>query len=175
MKRTTVFFLSLTMLLACAGCGGKGMRAEVWLDYYDSDDMPWGESRTLTLPEFPGVTFTWTSGDVTAASGEDETVLFWGMPVWNVYLLDLTGDGKPDFCATVSVGSGIIDDRVVVYDYASGTLWELQDRGIRDYRLEQAGGSVQVVESEYMGPEISRGTLALAVDGEGNLQLVMEN
>lgn len=174
MKKLTVFFLSLVMLLACAGCGGKGMQAEVWLDYY-SDDMPWGESKTLTLPEFPGVTFTWTSGDVTAASGEDETVLFWGMPVWNVYLFDLTGDGKPEFCATASVGSGLIDDRVVVYDYASGTFWELQDRGIRDYRLEQDGDLIQVVESEYMGLEISRGTLALATDGEGNLQLVMEN
>ena len=175
MKKLTVFFLSMAMLLACAGCGSKGMQAEVWLDYYYSDDMPWEESKTLILPEFPGVTFTWTSGDVTAAGGEDETILFWGMPVWNVYLLDLTGDGKPEFCATVSVGSGIVDERVVVCDYASGTLWELQDRAVRDYRLEQNGDLLQVVESEYMGPEISRGTLALKSDGEGNLQLVMEN
>ena len=175
MKKLTVFFLSMAMLLACAGCGGKGMQAEVWLDYYDSDDMPWGESRTLTLREFPGVTFTWTSGDVTAASGEDETVLFWGMPVWNVYLFDLTGDGKPEFCATVSIGSGIVDDRVIVYDCASGVSLVLHDRGRRDYRLEGNGDLLQVVESEYMGPEISRGTLALKSDGEGNLQLVMES
>lgn len=175
MKKPTAFFLSLTMLLLCAGCGSKNHLTEVWLDYYYSDDMPWGESKTLTLPEFPGVTFTWTSDEVTADDGNEVTTLFTGMPIWNVYLCDLTGDDEPEFCATTSWGSGIVDDRVVVYDYASGTLWELQDRGVRDYRLEQDGDAVQVVELEYMGPEISRGTLALATDGEGNLQLVIES
>lgn len=175
MKRFAAFFLSLALLPACVGCGGAARTAEVWLDYYDRDDMPWGESKTLTLPEFPGVTFTWTSGEVTAAGEDGTTVLFWGMPVWNVYLCDLTDDGKPEFCATVSVGSGIVDDRVVVYDYASGAFWELHNRGTRDYHLVQKGNSVQVVESEYMGPEISRGTLALAPGSDGNLQLVMKN
>lgn len=175
MKKRNLLVSAMALLLLCAGCGEKGLTMEVWVDYYLTDDMPWEESKTLTLPEFPGVTFTWTSGDVTAADGDDTTVLFWGMPVWNVYLSDLTGDGKPEFCATISVGSGIIDDRVVVYDYASGTFWELQDRWKRDYRLEQKDGSIQVVESEYQGPEISRGTLALAADGSGNLQLIMED
>lgn len=174
MKKRNLLIAALALLLLCAGCGEKGLPAEVWVDYYLSDDLPWEESKTLTLPEFPGVTFTWTAGDVTAASGDDTTVLFWGMPVWNVFLCDLTGDGKPEFCATVSVGSGIIDDRVVVYDYAAGTLYELQDRGIRDYRLEYKDGSIQVVESEYMGSEISWGTLSLVPDGGGNLRLVME-
>lgn len=175
MKKLMACFLSLAMLPACVGCGGAARTAEVWVDYYYRDDMPWGESKTLTLPEFPGVIFTWTSGEVTAAGEDGTTVLFWGMPVWNVYLCDLTDDGKPEFCATVSIGSGIVDDRVVVYDYASGTFWELQDRWERDYRLVQEGNSVQVVESEYMGPEISRGTLALEPDSDGNLQLVMKN
>ena len=175
MKKRDLLISAMAFLFLCAGCGQKGLPAEVWVDYYLSDDLPWGESRTLTLPEFPGVTFTWTAGDVTAAEGDDTTVLFWGMPVWNVYLSDLTGDGKPEFCATVSVGSGIVDDRVAVYDYASGTLWELQDRWKRDYRLERKDGLIQVVESEYAGPEISRGILALTPDGEGALQLVMEN
>lgn len=175
MKKLMACFLSLAMLPACVGCGGAAHTAEVWVDYFQTDDMPWGESKTLTLPEFPGVTFTWTSGEVTAAGEDGTTVLFWGMPVWNVYLCDLTDDGKPEFCATVSVGSGIVDDRVVVYDYASGAFWELQDRWTRDYHLIQEGNSVQVVESEYMGPEISRGTLALAPDSDGNLQLVMKN
>ena len=174
MRKWNRLIWALAALLLCAGCGGKSVPAEVWVDYYLSDDMPWEGNETLILPEFPGVTFTWTAGDVTAAEGDDTTVLFWGMPVWNVFLCDLTGDGKPEFCATVSVGSGIVDDRVVVYDYASGTFWELQDRWRRDYRLEQKNGSSQVVESEYSGPEISRGALALAPDGDGTLRLVME-
>ena len=181
MKKSTVFFLSLILLLACAGCGGKGMQAEVWLDYFQTDDMPWGGSETLTPPEFPGVTFTWTSGAVTADDGNEVTTLFTGMPIWNVYLCDLTGDGKPEFCATTSWGSGIVDDRVTVYDYVSGTSYVLVDRGFYDYSLIAEGASVRVVKAQYPGvlwseyQEAEWGTLALAPDGEGNLQLVMEN
>ena len=175
MSKRSLLISTAAFLLLCAGCGERSTPAEVWVDYCLSDNMPWDESRTLTLPEFPGVTFTWTSDEVTASSGGESIRLFGGMPVWSVYLCDLTGDGKPEFCASVSMGAGIIDDRVIVYDYASGSLWELQDRRNLDYRLEQKGSSMQVVKSEYAGPEISRGTLALVPDGDGNLQLLMES
>lgn len=81
-------------------------KAQKWLDYFRDENLPWDDSIDLTLPEFPGVTFTWTSEKVTGGDKD----LFWGMPVWNVYLADLTNDGKPEFCATVSIGSGIIGE-----------------------------------------------------------------
>ena len=59
--------------------------------------MPWNESREITIPEFPGLTFTWTADKVTDGKRD----LITGMPVWNVFLADLTNDGKPEICATV--------------------------------------------------------------------------
>lgn len=181
MKKRNLLISAMAFLLLCAGCGEKGLPAEVWVDYYLADDMPWEESKTLTLPEFPGVTFTWTAEEVTASSGGETTRLFWGMPVWNVYLCDLTGDGKPELCATASVGSGIIDDRVIVYDYASGTSYILADRGFYDYVLIRKGKALQVEKSQNPGiihekEEASEtGILSLVPDGDGNLRLVMEN
>ena len=53
-------------------------------------------ANTLTIPELAGVTFEYTSEKLTA-NGE---VLIWGMPIYNVYLADLNGDGVPEICAT---------------------------------------------------------------------------
>jgi hypothetical protein len=61
-----------------------------WVDYFGSDNTPWSESKELTLTEFPGATFKWTPEKV--AAGEKE--LFRGMPVWNVYLADLTIESR---------------------------------------------------------------------------------
>jgi len=108
-----------------------------WLDYYGDEQMPWGESKELTLSEFSGVTFKWTPEKVTA-NGKD---LFFGMPVWNVFLADLTNDGKPELCATVSFGSGIVDTHVIVYDYINGKTYALQDRMMYDYFLSVDDGT----------------------------------
>ena len=80
------------------------------------------------LPQFPGVTFRYTPYEVTADTGEggEPAVLITGMPVWSVWLTDLTGDGLPEFCAALSMGSGIVDNRVVIYDYAGGASYTLE-------------------------------------------------
>jgi hypothetical protein len=116
-----------------------------WLDYYYDDNLPWDDSIDITLTEFPGVTFTWRSEKVTA----DDIELLWGMPVWNVYLADLTNDGKPEFCATVSIGSGIVDTRVIVYDYVSGQEYQLSSRMIYDYSLSIQDSIIMVTQSDY--------------------------
>ena len=108
-----------------------------WLDYYGDEEMPWGKSSELTLPEFPGITFAWTSEKVTA----NDKDLFYGMPVWNVFLADLTNDGKPELCATVSFGSGIVDTHVIVYDYSTDKTYRLQDRMQYDYFLSIDDGT----------------------------------
>lgn len=128
--------------------GGQGP-AELWLDYYCSDEMPWDGSEETQLPEYPGVTFRWTPEKVTAVDGDQETTLIEGMPVWSVYLCDLTGDGKRELCATVSIGSGIIDDHIVVYDYANGASYTLQGRMVYDYHLRLQGQQLWAVEYDY--------------------------
>lgn len=117
-----------------------------WLDYFNDEELPWGAIKELTLPEFPGVTFKWSSEKVTSG----DKVLFQGMPVWNVYLTDLTNDGKPEFCATVSFGSGIVDNHIIVYDYAADKMYQLADRMHYDYYLSMEEGEIIVTQTEYM-------------------------
>ena len=46
-----------------------------------------------------------------AVTGNEITSLYTGMPIWNVYFCDLTGDGLPELCSSISGGSGMIDNR----------------------------------------------------------------
>ncbi len=108
--------------------------AEMLFDY--SDDMPWGETKEFEVPEYPDVKFQWSDLDVTAIDDGEETSLYWGMPVWNVYLADLNGDGKREICSAVSMGSGFVDERIYAYDFANGKLYELSDRFSYNYKLE---------------------------------------
>ena len=118
--------------------GSIGLAVAKWVDYTQApDEMDWDGERTAQLPQFPGVTFRYTPYEVTADAGEggEPAVLITGMPVWSVYFCDLTGDGLPELCATLSWGSGMIDTRVVIYDYAGGVSYGLEDRGNYDYSL----------------------------------------
>jgi hypothetical protein len=136
-----------------------------WLNYFHDEQMPWEDSLELELPEYPDTIFQWTPSEIKSIDSVGESILLTGMPIWNVYLEDLTGDGQPEFCATVSFGSGIVDTRVAVYDYASGKLYELSDRMYYDYALSIKDGRLVVKQSEYNGAEIAIGNLAIS-DGE---------
>lgn len=140
-----------------------------WLNYYDSpQEMPWDGSLETEVPEYPGVTFRWTPGQVVSNNGIGNTILFVGMPIWNVYFTDLTGDGLPELCATVSEGSGIIDTHVVVVDYSSGETYTLWDRGVYDYALTLKNGRLLVTKSEYpRGTTLAIGELILTQDEAG--------
>lgn len=75
-------------------------------------------------------------------------------PIWSVYFYDLTGDGNPELCSTISFGSGIIDDRIIIYDYAGGASYELSDRGNFDYVLNMQEDSLIVEKRAYMQDEL---------------------
>ena len=138
-----------------------------WLDYTeDPSRMDWNGAETTELPEFPGVTFRYTPGRITARAGEgEEVLLIAGMPIWNVYFQDLTGDGLPELCATLSWGSGVVDTRVTIYDYANGASYTLEDRMFSDYalRYEEADGLLHVDQRDYNSGELlASGTLVCA-------------
>lgn len=109
-------------------------------DWFKSNDMPWGETWEFEVPEFPDVKFAWQDGVVSAELNGKVTELYCGMPVYDVYLADLNDDGIREICSTVSIGSGIIDERVFAYDYANGKLYMLENRGVYNYRLELRNG-----------------------------------
>lgn len=158
--------------------GGGGC----WFDFWaDTDTLPedfWGGGWEVELPEFSGVTFVATAAGMEAVTKEGRTGLIAGMPVWNMYLTDLNGDGLPEFCATVSYGSGIVDEHIVVYDYANGESYTLWERGVYDYVLKMEDGKLLVRRTVYPdtgNPEGAvTGTLWLVAgeDGERHLEMV---
>lgn len=158
--------------ILCSAGGTVGYDSTVWFDsYMDASD---GEvDRALMLDAFPGVTFYADSMAVSAEEGGVRTTLIDGMPVWNVFLYDLTGDGRPELCATVSFGSGIVDEHIVVYDYALHRTYTLWERGVYDFRLEQEDHVLYAVMSAYNGEMLSRQPLCLADTGDGMMALSM--
>jgi beta-lactamase regulating signal transducer with metallopeptidase domain len=134
------------------------------LDYYRSDSMTWDGSHAFTIPEFPDVTFTWTAEKLSATENGVERGLFTGMPVWSVYLCDLTGDGTPEICSTVSFGSGIIDDRIIAYDCKANAVYELADRMAFDYTLSMQDQKLICTQRPYdesSGENVTQGSLAI--------------
>ena len=128
-----------------------------WFDYLETpDEMKWDGSLEISLTEFPDVTFRWTYGEMLAVKGSKSTSLYTGMPIWNAYFCDLTGDGLPELCSSISWGSGMIDNRVIIYDYANGVSYELSDRGCFDFtlRFNEADGYLYVDKKKYNTDEL---------------------
>ena len=175
-KGIIIIVSSIVLMLSTAGYSndelptGGNMElnttpTEKWLD--SSRLWAWDDVFQLELPDFPGITFTGTSINVMATDQNGETIkLFGGMPIQNVYLADITGNGLPDFVATINMGSGIVDSRVIVYDFSNGERFVLSDRAIFDYQLSTEEGTLIVIRTPWMGKvEYGQiGTLAI-VDG----------
>ena len=128
-----------------------------WFDYLETpDEMVWDGRLEINLPEFPGVTFRWYPEKMEAVTEEGIVPLFHGMPIWNTYFCDLTGDRIPDLCSTYTFGSGIIDSRIIIYDYANGASYELSDRGYFDFtlRFNEADGYLYVDKRKYNTDEL---------------------
>lgn len=168
-KRPPVPFLVL-MFALCLLCGNlvscrvreEGPpQAELWVDYQDSLDIPWEDSLETQLPEFPGVTFRWTADQVIAVEDGEERTLFHGMPVLSVFLCDVTGDSLRELCAVTNFGSGMVDQRVVMYDYAAGETYLLRNRGMFDYGLSLEDGQLQVTKCRYLAGGQPRQPLAV--------------
>jgi hypothetical protein len=117
-----------------------------WFDYRGADEIP-REAEEMAIDAFPGVTFTWSEEGVKA----DDKALFGGVGAYvlNVYLADLTNDGKPELCATVSVGSGIVSNEIIVYDFAAEKQYRLADRMRYDYYLSIQEGKLIVTQVDY--------------------------
>ena len=132
-----------------------------WFDYTENPSAMDDES-TINLPIYPDVTFSYNQAQIIASKPfdtsepTDHTILITGMPIWNAYFCDLTGDGLPELCSTISWGSGMIDNRVTIYDYANGASYELYDRGYFDFtlRLNEADGYLYVDKKKYNTDEL---------------------
>lgn len=132
-----------------------------WFDYTENPSAMDDES-TINLPIYPDVTFSYNQTQIIASTPFDtseltgHTILITGMPIWNAYFTDLTGDGYPEICSTYSFGSGMIDNRITIYDYVNGVSYELSDRGYFDFTLRQddQDGLLYVDKSKYNSNEL---------------------
>ena len=131
-----------------------GLVAREWFNYLGKDTHDWPESQEIRLEAFPGVTFRSSPGEMEAITDRGSASLYWGMPIWNTYFCDLTGDGQPELCSTVSMGSGIVDNHVLVYDYQEKTAYILWDRGIYDYDLSLEADRLYVAKRPYREDEV---------------------
>lgn len=140
-----------------------------WLDYYNprgDGPIPYDRSIELELPEFPDTVFYWTAYEIKAVDASGERVLFDGLPVWNVFLADLNGDWLPELCATVSFGSGIVDTRVLIYDYANDKGYDLSDRMYYDYSLSLVDGQLVVTQTGYNRNGVQANGNVAIIEGE---------
>ncbi len=125
-----------------------------WFDCLHGDEMVWDGRREINLDEFPGVTFRWFSEKLEAVTEKETITLYTGMPIWSVFFYDLNGDGKPELCSSTSFGSGLIDNRFIIYDYALGASYEMSDRGNYDYTLNLQNGKLIVEKRGSMQDEL---------------------
>lgn len=126
--------------------------------WYDRNTEPVG-GLPVKLEAFPNVTFRAPGDSISAVVTDPETgesgesILLSGMPIVDGYFCDVTGDGYPEICTTSYFGSGMIDERVQIYDYAQHQRWELQHRGTWDYRLKADNGRLFVERRAYLHEE----------------------
>ncbi len=142
----------------------QGTATEEWFNYYrKGTDMD--PPLKTSLAELPGVIFHWTGGSVEAVTESETRTLFTGMPVWNAFFADLTGDGIPEICSTISYSSGVIGARFVIYDYAQDVSYTMEQRGDYDYSLYLQDGVLRYLKTYYSTNEVvDTGCLVYADD-----------
>lgn len=148
----------------------KNKNVYKWQDYYEADEYQFGEDfeLKLELTEFPDTVFIWRDTNIYACANGQEHMLVSGMPLWNAFYTDLNSDGFPELCATVSMGSGIVDEHIIVYDYHNEKEYILEDRTKYDYSLYIEDDELCVRQLPYSEKDKSKaviGTLAIKDDG----------
>lgn len=87
------------------------------------------------ISDFPNVIFRCSCEKLLAIKDGEETVLLYGMPVLKIFATDLNGDKMPELCATINIGSGICDRRVIIIDYAKNKYYDISDTMEYDFEL----------------------------------------
>jgi hypothetical protein len=136
------------MNMATIYVGGVDKTPEISTGYQPRELTPFTAAE-FTLPDFPNTTFTFDADTGTLSDANGLILGGIGVYVENVFLADLTGDGKPEFCATIAFGSGIVDSRIVVYDYTESRQYEMSDRGNYNYALSLQDGNLVVTQYEF--------------------------
>ncbi len=124
-----------------------------WFDYFSREKgVEWGLKEEICIEDFPNVLFQWTTfadtyefgSRIMATTDQGTEEILKESVILSVYFCDLTGDGKPELCSTVSFGSGFVDYHIIVYDYIEKKSYVLADRMKYDYILRADQGKLYV-------------------------------
>ena len=145
---------------------------KMWDQYIDGDNATTLAESGVTLDEYQNVVFTRTSSDYSLeANGER---LFSG--VFSFYAADFNNDGYRELCLGVSVGSGIIDERIEIYDYHNNkVIFSLNDRFNHDYYLTLSGERLFVKETKSMKPDKITRYGSFYADNKGTVSVVWDD
>lgn len=126
------------------------------------------------MDAFPGVTFCWeyspsvnrSSERLLAVKDGVETEIFPYGATNSVYVSDVTGDGKPDFCANVYFFfSGLPSfNAVYVYDYANDLYYILADDNNTNY-YKKVSYYVRIEDGNLVCDRIHEATSQVLVTG----------
>lgn len=96
---------------------------DYWIDAEDYFDKA---ETGVSLSEYPDVIFKYDRS--TSELKANDEIIHYGM--FSLYAADFNKDGYRELCIGFSVGSGIIDERIDIYDYHNGkTIFQLNHRG----------------------------------------------
>lgn len=134
---------------------GTSSVTRVW-DWHHPDDSERYPYFSVTVPELGDALIEYRDDSQIYINGE----YLLGGPgngCESFYLTDITGDGKPELCFGMNLGSGIVDCNIVVIDYETRQcIFSLSDRMYHDYFLFARNGVLCVMETEYMKREAVR-------------------
>ena len=100
------------------------------LDYLVDEDGFYDKAeKGFSLSEYPDVTF-YLDRKTSELKANEEVIHYCTYGLTSLYVADFNKDGFREICIGFSVGSGIIDERIDIYDYHnSETIFELSHRG----------------------------------------------
>ena len=181
LRHLTALLLCVSLTVCLTACGVKQGKVTRWFGtVIDDDGYPsYAEfygmfGKELSVEGLPGITFTARDTEefgprlFMIKDGKEEMLFSWFGAIENAYFCDINGDGSPELCTTRYVGSGIVDSRVNVLDFADGKEYELKDRGNTDYELAEKDGKLLVIQRGAMSERdkiLKQGPLVLK-DGE---------
>ncbi|MBR6825661.1 MAG: hypothetical protein IKM59_03840 [Oscillospiraceae bacterium] len=138
------------------------------------DKLPAG-TVSITHPTMEDVSFTYSPEQLVVQHGKEKKELF-VTAIFNSYFADVTMDGTPDLCCSYSAGYGICIDGVLIYDPVKGVERHIADPMSYQYRLQESGGTLQVVRYPFgeEGPLESYDLRAIATGGLPSVVNILE-
>ncbi len=130
--------------------GSPGIQTNSYAHWFTREDgSATINAPDIILPEFPEITIQALGSTIRIVDEGGYTDVISGWPLENAFFCDVTGDGKRDICATVSFGSGMIDQHIEIYDIAHRQRTSICNRGETDYRLSMKDSSLWVQQRAY--------------------------